>query len=34
MSTSQQPDPRDRPARLTVGVVGAGRVGPALAASL
>ncbi|MEW2549668.1 DUF2520 domain-containing protein [Streptomyces sp. NPDC047002] len=27
-------DPRDRPARLTVGVVGAGRVGPALAASL
>ena len=34
MSTPQQPDPRDRPARLTVGVVGAGRVGPALAASL
>nr|WP_237331052.1 DUF2520 domain-containing protein [Streptomyces mexicanus] len=34
VSTSQQPDPRDRPARLTVGVVGAGRVGPALAASL
>ncbi|WP_037850461.1 Rossmann-like and DUF2520 domain-containing protein [Streptomyces sp. NRRL S-340] len=34
MSTSQQPVPRDRPARLTVGVVGAGRVGPALAASL
>ncbi|MFQ6146982.1 Rossmann-like and DUF2520 domain-containing protein [Streptomyces seoulensis] len=34
MSSSQQPDPRDRPARLTVGVVGAGRVGPALAASL
>ncbi|WP_432139118.1 MULTISPECIES: Rossmann-like and DUF2520 domain-containing protein [unclassified Streptomyces] len=34
MSTSQQPDPKDRPARLTVGVVGAGRVGPALAASL
>ncbi|WP_086727215.1 Rossmann-like and DUF2520 domain-containing protein [Streptomyces carpinensis] len=34
MSTSQQPDPRDRPARLAVGVVGAGRVGPALAASL
>ncbi|MFG2498691.1 Rossmann-like and DUF2520 domain-containing protein [Streptomyces sp. NPDC048441] len=28
------PDPRDRPARLTVGVVGAGRVGPALAAAL
>ncbi|WP_233103864.1 Rossmann-like and DUF2520 domain-containing protein [Streptomyces flavofungini] len=27
-------DPRDRPARLTVGVVGAGRVGPALAAAL
>ncbi|MDT3399216.1 DUF2520 domain-containing protein [Streptomyces sp. B1866] len=27
-------EPRDRPARLTVGVVGAGRVGPALAASL
>ncbi|MFI5664250.1 Rossmann-like and DUF2520 domain-containing protein [Streptomyces sp. NPDC051684] len=26
--------PKDRPARLTVGVVGAGRVGPALAASL
>ncbi|MFE1753824.1 Rossmann-like and DUF2520 domain-containing protein [Streptomyces anandii] len=34
MSTSQQPDPRDRPARLTVGAVGAGRVGSALAASL
>ncbi|MDQ0992261.1 Rossmann-like and DUF2520 domain-containing protein [Streptomyces sp. V3I7] len=34
MSTDQQPDPKDRPARLTVGVVGAGRVGPALAASL
>ncbi|MCF0090896.1 MULTISPECIES: DUF2520 domain-containing protein [unclassified Streptomyces] len=34
MSTVQQPDPRDRPARLTVGVVGTGRVGPALAASL
>ncbi|MFE1959107.1 Rossmann-like and DUF2520 domain-containing protein [Streptomyces sp. NPDC059479] len=32
---AQEPlDPRDRPARLTVGVVGAGRVGPALAASL
>ncbi|NGO80713.1 DUF2520 domain-containing protein [Streptomyces sp. YC504] len=28
------PDPSERPARLTVGVVGAGRVGPALAASL
>ncbi len=34
MNTTSQPDPRDRPARLTVGVVGAGRVGPALAASL
>ncbi|MFL4906132.1 Rossmann-like and DUF2520 domain-containing protein [Streptomyces sp. MMS24-I2-30] len=34
MSTDQQPDLKDRPARLTVGVVGAGRVGPALAASL
>ncbi|WP_338896738.1 DUF2520 domain-containing protein [Streptomyces sp. TG1A-60] len=34
MSTFQQPEPKDRPARLTVGVVGAGRVGPALAASL
>ncbi|MFJ7768123.1 Rossmann-like and DUF2520 domain-containing protein [Streptomyces sp. NPDC097107] len=34
MNTTPQPDPRDRPARLTVGVVGAGRVGPALAASL
>ncbi|MFI7387416.1 Rossmann-like and DUF2520 domain-containing protein [Streptomyces sp. NPDC049813] len=30
----EPPDPKDRPARLTVGVVGAGRVGPALAASL
>jgi predicted short-subunit dehydrogenase-like oxidoreductase (DUF2520 family) len=29
-----QPEPKDRPARLAVGVVGAGRVGPALAASL
>ncbi|GAA3488039.1 MULTISPECIES: Rossmann-like and DUF2520 domain-containing protein [Streptomyces] len=28
------PDPADRPARLTVGVVGAGRVGSALAAAL
>ncbi|GHJ34692.1 hypothetical protein Sm713_03010 [Streptomyces sp. TS71-3] len=28
------PDPSTRPARLTVGVVGAGRVGPPLAASL
>ncbi|WFB08134.1 DUF2520 domain-containing protein [Streptomyces sp. LX-29] len=27
-------EPQDRPARLTVGVVGAGRVGPALAAAL
>lgn len=34
MSTVHQPDSKDRPARLTVGVVGAGRVGPALAASL
>ncbi|AYN40094.1 DUF2520 domain-containing protein [Streptomyces dangxiongensis] len=34
MSTVHQPDLRDRPARLTVGVVGAGRVGPVLAASL
>ncbi|MEU3824296.1 DUF2520 domain-containing protein [Streptomyces sp. NPDC029080] len=34
MSTVHQPDLKDRPARLTVGVVGAGRVGPALAASL
>ncbi|WP_320778102.1 Rossmann-like and DUF2520 domain-containing protein [Streptomyces sp. CRN 30] len=34
MSTFQLPEPKDRPARLTVGVVGAGRVGPALAASL
>ncbi|MEU1026497.1 hypothetical protein ABZ366_31375, partial [Streptomyces sp. NPDC005904] len=34
MNASHQPDPRERPARLTVGVVGAGRVGPALAASL
>ncbi|PVC85117.1 DUF2520 domain-containing protein [Streptomyces sp. CS131] len=34
-SVSKEPlDARDRPARLTVGVVGAGRVGPALAASL
>ncbi|MEV5611594.1 DUF2520 domain-containing protein [Streptomyces sp. NPDC052225] len=31
---SRPTDPGDRPARLTVGVVGAGRVGPALAASL
>ena len=34
MSTVQQPDNKDRPARLTVGVLGAGRVGPTLAASL
>ncbi|MEU4148463.1 Rossmann-like and DUF2520 domain-containing protein [Streptomyces parvulus] len=34
MNTTPLPDPKDRPARLTVGVVGAGRVGPALAASL
>ncbi|KOT41927.1 NADH-ubiquinone oxidoreductase [Streptomyces caelestis] len=34
VNTTPQPDPRGRPARLTVGVVGAGRVGPALAASL
>ncbi|MCX4827725.1 DUF2520 domain-containing protein [Streptomyces sp. NBC_00006] len=31
---NEPPAPKDRPARLTVGVVGAGRVGPALAASL
>lgn len=29
-----QSEPKDRPARLAVGVVGAGRVGPALAAAL
>ncbi|MER5489759.1 Rossmann-like and DUF2520 domain-containing protein [Streptomyces sp. NPDC002454] len=34
MNAPHPPDPRDRPARLTVGVVGAGRVGPVLAASL
>ncbi|MDI5962868.1 DUF2520 domain-containing protein [Streptomyces sp. SL13] len=39
MNPSHEPGPRppgveDRPARLTVGVVGAGRVGPALAAAL
>ncbi|WP_255953213.1 Rossmann-like and DUF2520 domain-containing protein [Streptomyces odontomachi] len=34
MNTSHPPDPSTRPARLDVGVVGAGRVGPALAASL
>ncbi|MQY14663.1 hypothetical protein SRB5_48390 [Streptomyces sp. RB5] len=28
------PTPQDKPARLTVGVIGAGRVGPALAAAL
>ncbi|MFC5723735.1 Rossmann-like and DUF2520 domain-containing protein [Streptomyces gamaensis] len=30
----EHPSAKDRPARLTVGVVGAGRVGPALAAAL
>ncbi|MCD9145273.1 Rossmann-like and DUF2520 domain-containing protein [Streptomyces albireticuli] len=30
----EHPSPQDRPARLTVGVVGAGRVGPSLAAAL
>ncbi|KAK1180233.1 DUF2520 domain-containing protein [Streptomyces sp. NBS 14/10] len=34
MNAHPLPEPQDRPARLTVGVVGAGRVGPALAASL
>ncbi|WP_275558906.1 DUF2520 domain-containing protein [Streptomyces sp. 5-6(2022)] len=34
MNAQPLPGPQDRPARLTVGVVGAGRVGPALAASL
>lgn len=34
MNSQPLPDPQDRPARLTVGVVGAGRVGPALAAAL
>lgn len=34
MNTPPGPDTSARPARLTVGVVGAGRVGPALAASL
>ncbi|MEN3585678.1 DUF2520 domain-containing protein [Streptomyces sp. ZYX-F-203] len=34
MNTAPQHDPRARPARLTVGVVGAGRVGPTLAAAL
>ncbi|MEU1944874.1 DUF2520 domain-containing protein [Streptomyces sp. NPDC020125] len=34
MNPQPLPEPQDRPARLTVGVVGAGRVGPALAASL
>ncbi|MCC3772134.1 Rossmann-like and DUF2520 domain-containing protein [Streptomyces sp. UNOC14_S4] len=33
-SSPQHPSPQDRPARLTVGVVGAGRVGPPLAAAL
>ena len=34
MNAPQLPDPKDRPARLTVGVVGAGRVGPVLASAL
>ncbi|MEU6556916.1 DUF2520 domain-containing protein [Streptomyces sp. NPDC046915] len=34
MTTVHQQDSKDRPARLTVGVIGAGRVGPALAACL
>ncbi|MEU7206210.1 DUF2520 domain-containing protein [Streptomyces sp. NPDC045470] len=34
MNTIPPTEAQDRPARLTVGVVGAGRVGPALAASL
>ncbi|MEU8569382.1 DUF2520 domain-containing protein [Streptomyces pathocidini] len=38
MNASHSPEPKDRPAgrpaRLTVGVLGAGRVGPALAAAL
>ncbi|MEU2793102.1 DUF2520 domain-containing protein [Streptomyces sp. NPDC007100] len=34
MNTTPPTEAQDRPARLTVGVVGAGRVGPALAASL
>ncbi|MFE6691373.1 DUF2520 domain-containing protein [Streptomyces sp. NPDC057743] len=34
MNPNPSPEAQDRPARLTVGVVGAGRVGPALAASL
>ncbi|MEW2039102.1 hypothetical protein AB0885_18720 [Streptomyces sp. NPDC005534] len=34
MSMFPQSEPKDRPARLAVGVVGAGRVGPALAAAL
>ncbi|MET9295358.1 DUF2520 domain-containing protein [Streptomyces sp. NPDC003077] len=34
MNASPSIEAQDRPARLTVGVVGAGRVGPALAASL
>ncbi|GAA0497296.1 Rossmann-like and DUF2520 domain-containing protein [Streptomyces olivaceiscleroticus] len=34
MNDNSSTDPQDRPARLTVGVVGAGRVGPALAAAL
>ncbi|MFG2194798.1 Rossmann-like and DUF2520 domain-containing protein [Streptomyces sp. NPDC048639] len=34
MNAPHHPEPKDRPARLAVGVVGAGRVGPALAAAL
>ncbi|WP_030543956.1 Rossmann-like and DUF2520 domain-containing protein [Streptomyces albus] len=34
MNTPPPPEAKDRPARLAVGVVGAGRVGPALAAAL
>ncbi|KNE78931.1 MULTISPECIES: Rossmann-like and DUF2520 domain-containing protein [Streptomyces] len=34
MNTPPLPEAKDRPARLAVGVVGAGRVGPALAAAL
>ncbi|NGN65130.1 DUF2520 domain-containing protein [Streptomyces sp. A7024] len=32
--SSSAPDPQEKPARLAIGVVGAGRVGPALAAAL
>lgn len=34
MNETTGPEPREKPARLAVGVVGAGRVGPALAAAL